>query len=179
MNVKEVIQYIAEEDLEINLTLQVGSETSESLKEEVRQLRKRIDELQISGNASLPEPEVSGEIEANEGEAPENIKEAFEEGTEIESDSVDEVPSEDDITERPDLEDVEPEPSESGDEETVSDEESSTDEGNKFDEMFGGDDEDGPTPSERRTPEDPPEEEPTPEERSEAGADFEELFGEV
>jgi hypothetical protein len=195
MDIKEVIQYIAEQDLEINLTFQVSSDSGEDLKEEVRQLRKRIDELQMNGTAQLPEPEVSGESDAEE--APEDIKEAFEENTEVESDPVDEVPPEDDITEKSDLEDVEPEPSESGDEmqeavsneETISslaneesgdDEPETEEEDDQFEKMFGGgDEEDVPTPSERRTPEDPPEEEPTEEERSEAGADFEELFGEV
>lgn len=170
MNVKEVIQYIAEEDLEINLTLQVGSEANESLKEEVRQLRKRIDELQMNDNASLPEPEVSGEIEANEGEAPENIKEAFEEGTEVESNPVDEVPPEDEDTEiggkageamdamKSEVNDDDADPEEDDD---------------QFEEMFGDDE------SSEEQPTEPPEEEPTPEERSEAGADFEDLFGDV
>lgn len=147
MDIKEVIDYIAKNDLEINLTFQVGS-GAEELQEELQQLRRRIDELQMNGTAQISEESTDEKADAEHETA-----EARDEDSEMQE----AVSSEEKIEELEKEDEVDPE---------EADEE--------FDEMFGNDPVEEP-----RDPEDIGGDEPTEEDRTEAGADFNELFGDV
>jgi len=173
MNLKKVIEYIAEEDLEVNLTLQVGSDSTDGLKEEIRKLRKQIEDLelgnqQIGVNTDAIEPEDEMSFE----EAQEKY-DKLEIGVDSEDTQVDveheEMASEAFQSE----EDTEPKDSAqtpeefySEDEDQPADPEQAEEE---FKEMFGEDEE----------PDEEPDPEPSEEERDEAEADFEELFGDA
>lgn len=155
MNLKKVIQYIAEEDLEINLTLQVGSESSEGLKEEIRKLRQEL------GNLSLPEPDVEDDEMS--------LEEAQEEYENLEI-GPDPDAEDDDAVDMSELEDIEEETSEENTEAEVEDQPADPEQAEEeFEEMFG---EEEPEEAEEE-----PDPEPSEEERDEAEADFEELFG--
>lgn len=145
MDIKEVIDYIAKNDLEINLTFQVGS-GAEELQEELQQLRRRIDELQMNGAAQISEE--STDEDGLDADKTDGVNEEDTEMQEAVEEEIKELEKEDEV-----------DPEEADEE---------------FDEMFGNDPVEEP-----RDPEDVGGDEPTEEDRTEAGADFNELFGDV
>ena len=199
--IKELIQHIADEDLELNLTIQVGSDRAETLEQELREIKNLLLRQEASADITEEEKEKLQKSISENGDSLQKKQDldytGFDsEDAEISEDAeraLDEVKEdfEEDVEENfGDSEDSEgeengdsnvPEPSQEkpGDKKKREAEEDfqevfGLDDGDEdeFEEVFG-EDEDKQEPE----PTDPPEDEPTEEERSEAGADFQELFG--
>jgi len=209
--IKELIQHISEEDLEVNITFEIGK-TDEAIQQELREIKKilRGDGGTLSDS---DKEELRGFIDEEPQPSQENKeKEALEEAeedTDVAKKDLDytgfssedaEVSKETEEKIKNDLredlkeqlteeaeeelegeESSEEQPAEESSEESEEDmeetfkkragiEDESEDDG-EFDEVFGTGEE------EEEEPDSPPEDEPSEEERSEAGADFEELFG--
>lgn len=200
--IKELIQHIADEDLELNLTIQVGSDRAETLEQELREIKNLLLRQEASADITEEEKEKlqksisengdslqekqdldytgfdseDAEISEDTEEALGEVKEDFEEDVE-ENFGGSEKSEDSEGEENSNI----PEPSQEkpGDKKKREAEEDFQEvfglddgEDDEFEEVFG-EDEDKQEPE----PTDPPEDEPTEEERSEAGADFQELFG--
>ena len=199
--IKELIQHIADEDLELNLTIQVGSDRAETLERELREIKNLLLRQEASADITEEEKEKlqksvsengdslqekqdldytgfdseDAEISEDTEGALDEMKEDFEE--DVEENFGDSETSKGE--ENGDSNVPEPSQEKPGDKKKREAEEDFQEvfglddgEDDEFEEVFG-EDEDKQEPE----PTDPPEDEPTEEERSEAGADFQELFG--
>ena len=202
--IKELIQHIADEDLELNLTIQVGSDRAETLEKELREIKNLLLRQEASADITEEEKEKlqksvsengdslqekqdldytgfdseDAEISEDTEEALGEVKEDFEEDVEENfGDS-----EENEASEGEENSNI-PEPSQEkpGDKKKREAEEdfgevfgisenSDSSDSDEFEEVFGKDEE-----SQQLA--DPPKDEPSEQDRSEAGADFQELFG--
>lgn len=178
MDLKEVIHYIAEEDLELNITFQAGSEDLAQELGEIKELLRNEGNVEVSDNVSVD----TGELEPLFKGVSEDIEELRKEVNDL-KDKVGREPQpekivseatigSDDSSEEDEVLNATDKPVEDVEETTEEFEGEPEDDGESFDEVFGEEEEE-------TEPEPEPVDEPTEEERSEAGADFEQLFGEV